>query len=265
MYDTTAFLYESIATFEEPEAACGLVHDWLGKAGVTPPALLGDLGAGTGLMALMLARRGWSVWGVERSPAMLAEALKNTAKQPAPVQARLSWEQGDIRYFAMPGDLRLDGAVCLCNTINHLVAREEVLSFIQAAYRALKPGGVLILDSDTLQTFQGFFHHEPTVVWDDGLHRLTRACRFEPATGCAEHIALLERVEDGIYRQVSQEAMTLRYHPEPELFAAFLAEGFQIVATEPFNPNPKLYVGFVPKLLWVLKKPDSTCMAGEEK
>jgi hypothetical protein len=48
--------------------------------------------------------------------------------------------------------------------------------------------------------------------------------------------------------------MTLRYHPETHLYQAFLKAGFQLKKVEPYNPYPKLYQGFVPKVLWTLRK-----------
>jgi SAM-dependent methyltransferase len=255
VYNTTAFLYESTAAFEQPEKACDDIHRIFARCGIKSPGLIGDLGAGTGLMSVLLAKRGWNVYGVEQSSAMLAVARQKLMSLPADVQARLTWIEGDITTFEMPPELRLDGAICLCNTINHLVEPSQVAGFAQATFWALKPNGVLILDSDALRTFQNFFHHPPTVVWDDGQHRMTRACDFDATTGRAHHVATLEQYTATGLQPVSEEPMPLQYHSEAALRDAFSAAGFQLKSAKPYNPNPVLYGGFFPKVLWVWRKP----------
>lgn len=255
MYDTTAFLYESTAAFEQPEQVCDLLLANLDKYGQHPPGLLGDLGSGTGLMSILLAEKGWRIHGVELSPAMIAVARQKAAHLPDEIQARLHWEHGDISQFTLSeGDL-LDGAVCLCNTINHLAEWEQVEGFIRSAFQALRPGGVLILDSDRLETFQGFFNHPPTVVFEDETHRFTRACRFEESSGRAEHLATVERRTPMGWQLISKEPMSLQYHQESKLNQAFLAAGFKLENAEPFNPYPSLYEGLIPKVLWTFRKP----------
>lgn len=255
MYNTTAFLYERTCAFEVPQTTCEEIHAALLQAGVHPPGLLGDLGAGTGLMSVLFAERGWHIHGVERSLAMIAEAENKKIQLPQAVQSRLHWTEGDITRFEMPEGLLLDAAVCLCNTINHLVEWPQVEGFIRSAYNALKPNGVLILDSDTVTTFERFFDHAPVVVWDDGIHRMTRTCRFDGSSGRAHHTAILERHDETGWTMVSEEGMQLQYHQEPKLYKAFLAQGFIVESGEPYNPFPVLYQGIIPKLLWVLRKP----------
>lgn len=257
MYDTTAFLYDAIAAFENPESVCDDLIRVFAGCGIQPPGLLGDLGAGTGLMSALLAERGWHVYGVERSMAMLGEAMKRRESLADEAQTRLMFAQGDITSFELPPGFQLDGAVCLCNTVNHLAAPGQLESFFGAAFRALKPSGVLVFDSDTLKTFQDFFHHEPTVVWDDGVHRMTRACRFDDDTGLASHRAILEQYMDGVPQPVSEEAMTLRYHPETDIQKRLDAAGLELLSVQPFNPFPSLYTGgFIPKALWIVRKPE---------
>jgi SAM-dependent methyltransferase len=256
LYDTTAFLYDAAAAFEDPAHTSRDIHDRLLQHGLQPPGLLGDLGSGTGLMSILLAERGWRIHGIERSAAMLAVAREKTERLAPELQTRLAWTQGDITAFDPPSGPPWDGAISLCNTLNHLTEHAQVEDFLRCVFHALKPNGVLMLDTDTRNTFQCFFHHPPVVVYDDGTHRMTRRCDFEPDTGRAHHVALLERHGPQGLTRISEEAMALQYHREPDLFTAFQRAGFQLLGAEPYNPNPTLYnVDFVPKLLWTLRKP----------
>jgi SAM-dependent methyltransferase len=255
LYDTTAFLYDATAAFEKPDQVCDELESLLARCGIQPPALLADLGAGTGVMSIRMAERGWCMQGIECSAAMLAVAAEKTAQLPLELQARLAWQQGDITRLRLPPEGLWDAAICLCNTINHLSEWSQVEAFLQGVFQSLRPQGVLILDSDTQRTFQDFFNHPPTVVWDDNHHRLTRACRFDESTGLAHHQALLEQSTLTGWHPVSEESMTLCYHPETRLHEAFLSAGFELGYAAPFNPSPILYQKFTPKVLWLLRKP----------
>lgn len=257
MYDITAFLYESTAAFEEPERMANDLHALLGAAGIQPPGWLGDFGSGTGLMARLLAAKGWSVCGVERSTAMLAVAREKAVSLPAEVQARLHWLQGDITQLKLPQSIQLDAAVCLCNTLNHLAEPGQLQAFIASAFNALKPDAILMLDTDRLETFQGYFHHPPTVVWQDQTGSLTRACTFDERTGLAHHTAILMQADTTAgepHRQ--EESMWLRYYADAEILEAFQTGGFQLEGAMPYNPSPRLYQGFWPKTLWAFRKRD---------
>jgi SAM-dependent methyltransferase len=263
LYNISAFLYDATAAFEEPEKTCADLQGILLRYGIQPPGLLGDLGSGTGLMAILLAQQGWRVVGIELSSAMIAVAQQKTAQLPLEIQSHLTWTPGDITTFTIDPDRLLDGAVCLCNTINHLVEWVQVQHFTKAAFQALRPGGVLILDSDTRFTFQDFFNHGPVVVWDDGTHQMTRTCQFDEKTGRANHVASLRRYDAaGLLQPVGEEAMALQYHSETELLQAFTLAGFQVESADPYNPNPQLYGNdlerFIPKILWTLRKPQPT-------
>lgn len=260
LYNTTAFLYDSTAAFEKPEQVARKLQDLLMQhGGLQPPGILGDLGSGTGLISILMAQAGWEVYGVELSAAMRTVAQQKAAQLESDVQRRLTFTVGDITTFQMPENRLLDSAVCLCNTINHLTEWPQVQGLIRSAFNALRSNGLLILDSDSRATFEGFFNHPPTLVWDDGQHRMIRACQFNAETGRANHIATLERYTPAGVEPVSEEAMALQYHSEPELLAAFLSAGFEVVSVEAYNPNPVLYAGdFIPKVLWVLKKPASS-------
>lgn len=262
MYNLAAFLYEKIAAFEEPEDVCRQLHSRLLRHGLEPEGVLGDLGSGTGLMSILLAEQGWRVYGIELSPAMLSIANSKAPELPTMIRNRITWTQGDITCFELPSEMYLDGAVCLHNTINHLVEQPLVEEFLKATFQAFKPNGILILDSDTLMTFEQFFNHGPVVVWDDGMHRLTRTCLFESSSARAYHTARLEKRSGQEWIVVDEESMQLQYHREPELMSIIQAIGFQVEEVEPYNPNSRLYQGdFIPKLLWTLRKPAITSEA----
>lgn len=93
-----------------------------------------DLGCGTGVVALALARRGFDVVGVDHSPEMLALARQKLAG--AGLRAEL--ETGDVRSLRF-GDGEFD-CVTIQGLLHHL---EELDPCLREATRVLRPGGFL--------------------------------------------------------------------------------------------------------------------------
>jgi len=111
---------------------------------LAPGCTILDMGCGTGRHSVELARRGYSVTGVDLSSGMLAEAEK--AARAAGVQ--VEWVQADATQYR---SLKLfDAAICLCEGAFGLVSVSEdteahdrlILRNISAA---LKPGAPFLL------------------------------------------------------------------------------------------------------------------------
>lgn len=117
---------------------CRAIADWLIERGVVPGATLLDAGCGTGRYAIELARRGFIVEGIDRSPELIAIAAQATLDRSSAVSFRV----GDL--LTLPTN-RYDAILCrgVLNDVIDDEARQRVfVSFAQA----LRPGGVLVLD-----------------------------------------------------------------------------------------------------------------------
>jgi SAM-dependent methyltransferase len=113
----------------------------LARRGIDPGATLLDAGCGTGSYAVELARRGFVVTGVDRSPALLEEAAASA--RAAGGGLRLRFERADI--LALAADPGYDALVCR-GVLNDLVSAEERAAVFAAFARALRPRGALLLD-----------------------------------------------------------------------------------------------------------------------
>lgn len=103
------------------------------------PRVAADLGAGTGLFAAWLSRTlGIRVYAVDKSAAMLRAGQANLlGSLVVPLRQ-------DIRRLALPEPVDL--ATAHYDTINHIVAPEEVRDVFAAVARALRPGGFFLFD-----------------------------------------------------------------------------------------------------------------------
>lgn len=100
-----------------------------------PGASLLDVGFGSGQFLALARRIGWRACGVDPDPAAVAAARK----------LNLDVRQGDLTAFADSG-IEFD-VITMSHVIEHL---HDPNGTLQLAYRLLRPGGVLFLDTPNL-------------------------------------------------------------------------------------------------------------------
>jgi SAM-dependent methyltransferase len=117
---------------------CAQIVEWLVERGIVPGATLLDAGCGTGRYAAELARRGYVVDGVDRSPELIAVAAQAVDER----QQAVSFRVGDL--LDLPA-ARYDAILCrgVLNDFVDAGARQDVLL---AFASALRPRGALVLD-----------------------------------------------------------------------------------------------------------------------
>ncbi len=103
-----------------------------------------DIGCGTGAHARDLARKGFSVHGVDISEGMLARAHATKAELEPELREALSFSHGDARTV----DLRkkFDAVVSLFHVMSYQASNDDLLAAFASARRHLNPGGVFIFD-----------------------------------------------------------------------------------------------------------------------
>jgi SAM-dependent methyltransferase len=95
-----------------------------------------DLGCGAGVLAEMLQRRGYEVWGVDASRAMV-----RLARERVP-NAR--FVLGSVTAVALPS---CEAAVAVGELVDYLRSPVEVRRVFRRVYGAVRPGGVFIFDA----------------------------------------------------------------------------------------------------------------------
>jgi len=98
-----------------------------------------DVGCGTGTFVEYLLRTGVDpVWGVDRSPEMLAHAVARNRKNAAQFLLQ------DLRELRLPE--RVDLLTCQFETLNYLLTDAELHTAFAGFARALNPGGLAVFD-----------------------------------------------------------------------------------------------------------------------
>jgi SAM-dependent methyltransferase len=117
---------------------CAAIADWLTARRILPGARLLDAGCGTGRYAAELARRGYVVHGVDRSPDLIAEARR----LPAAAPRALSFAVGDLT--ALPAG-RYDAILCR-GVLNDFLEDDDRDAAFASFARSLRAPGVLVFD-----------------------------------------------------------------------------------------------------------------------
>ncbi len=106
------------------------------------PATLVDIGCGTGNHSIELARRGYTVTGVDLSQSMIEHAVQKTASLKSEV--RPAWLCGDARDFDT--GTTFDLGIMMFAVIGYLTTNEDLLKGLRNIRRQLKPGALFICD-----------------------------------------------------------------------------------------------------------------------
>ncbi|MCA9240139.1 MAG: class I SAM-dependent methyltransferase [Planctomycetales bacterium] len=114
--------------------AADAILEWFTHQGVTRGTVV-DLGCGGGQWAQRLTEEGYTACGVDVSPAMI-----RLAKHNAP---RARFLCGSFDRTALPA---CDAVTSLGEPLNYLDGAAAARRTLRGAYRALRPGGLLVFD-----------------------------------------------------------------------------------------------------------------------
>jgi ubiquinone/menaquinone biosynthesis C-methylase UbiE len=106
----------------------------------SPPSKILDVGGGSGVYALWLARLGHEVHLIDFVPRHVEQAKAASDSQPEAPLASI--QVGDARELDFQ-DSAFDGLLML-GPLYHLPVREDRIQALREAHRVLKPGGVLL-------------------------------------------------------------------------------------------------------------------------
>lgn len=146
-YSVFAEVYDSLTEDVEYQRRADYITSLLRKYGTDPEIIL-DLGCGTGTITRLMAKKGYSMIGVDMSSEMLAVASDKAEK-----------EDLDILYLNQPmEDFELYGSVgaviCLLDSLNYITEDEDIEQTFRLVHNYLDPGGLFIFDVNTPYKFK---------------------------------------------------------------------------------------------------------------
>jgi ubiquinone/menaquinone biosynthesis C-methylase UbiE len=220
-YDALAPGYDALTAHHDHEAWTGTMLECAQAAGLGGQRLL-DVACGTGNTLVPMVARGFRAGGVDVSPAMLAEA---EGKLPPDVRLVAA----DMR--ALPALGEHDLVWSLGDACNYLQTPDELVRAFEGFRRNLAPDGVIVIDVNTLATFQRLYSsllvmpERERVVMVEG-----RGDAALPSGGAAiAWVDRLERGDDGWWTR-TRSVHHHRHHAPDTIRAALAAAGLRYEA-----------------------------------
>ena len=143
VFGTYARYYDLLYCDKDYAAEAQYVHKLIQSYAPGARSVL-ELGCGTGAHAVLLAREGYRIHGVDLSTDMLRRAEARLAEMPPEQASRLEFAQEDIRTVRING--QFDAVLALFDVINYQTTNEDLRATFATAKAHLKPGGVFIFD-----------------------------------------------------------------------------------------------------------------------
>nr|WP_210728319.1 class I SAM-dependent methyltransferase [Cellulomonas septica] len=188
-----------------------------------------DVGCGTGTFAVLLARRGVDVVGVDPAAASLDVA------RAKPDADRVRWLHGDATTLP---PLAVDLAVMTGNVAQVFVADDDWAATLRGLHAAVRPGGHLVLETRV----------PAREAWRDWVRERTWSRDDVPGVGVVETWTDLLDVSPGLVTFRSTYAFadgtvlasdsTLRFREHDEVAASLADAGFTVVEVRDAPDRP---------------------------
>ena len=177
-YHDLAFSYDRLTNDVDYEKIVAFYHTIMEREGVRPRSAV-DLACGTGSVALLLAKEGLRVVGVDLSEEMLTVAAQRAQEADVFVQYTCQ----PLQEMRLPRGVDL--AVCALDGLDYILDPADCAEAIRRVYKALNPGGIFIFDVNTpekLRAMDGqvFLDEDDDVycVWRGEFDEDTNICSY---------------------------------------------------------------------------------------
>ena len=177
-YHDLAFSYDRLTDDVDYEKIVAFYRTIMEQEGVHPRSAV-DLACGTGSVALLLAKEGLRVVGVDMSEEMLTVAAQKSQESDIFVQYTCQ----ALQEMRLPRGVDL--AVCALDGLDYILDPADCAEAIRRIYKALNPGGIFIFDVNTpekLRAMDGqmFLDEDDDVycVWRGEFDEKTNICSY---------------------------------------------------------------------------------------
>ncbi len=186
-----------------------------------------DVACGTGTLALLMARRGWEVFGIDASGGMIACASAKALAMRVPAAVFL---QHDMCSFRLPRQVGL--ATSFFDSLNHLLTADDLLAAFRSVREALVPGGWFIFDLNNELCYTQLWTRTDTVTHDEFTMTLENSYDRKERMA-ASMVTLLLREGNGEHR--STETVRERYYPSDVVRQLLGEAGFAVRESRDFS------------------------------
>jgi SAM-dependent methyltransferase len=204
-YDDFAWFYDRYWNEEFHALAFPILERiWLGRLPKRRPAAhILDVCCGTGYLAGLLTSEGYRVTGLDASPQMVELARRNV---PA-----AEFHVGDAARCRLPGPF--DAAVSTFDSLNHILAREDLEATFLHTAASLRPGAPLAFDMLLEDAYRTHWGEQFALVRDDHLLTIT-ASGYDFRSRLARCTITMFRLIESVWQRCDVTIEERYYTPE---------------------------------------------------
>ena len=212
-YEALAASYDRLTSDVDYEATVAFYHKILDREGLHPRTAA-DLACGTGSVALILARMGYQVTGVDMSEEMLTVACQRAQELAQP--PRFVCQRLEKLYLPRGVDM----AVCALDSLDYITDPADCAEAIRRVYKALNPGGIFLFDVNTPEKLRAM-DGQVFLDEDDDVYCVWRGEFDEKTNICSYGMDLFQRQGDTWLRSFEEHR---EYAYSQEQLTAFLKD-----------------------------------------
>lgn len=229
VYDT---FMDNVPYSEWAKYLIGLLREYGVKDG-----LVCELGCGTGNITRRLRDAGYNMIGIDLSEDMLEIARRHEQEsccEPEKESSGILYLNQDMREFELYGTVA--AVVSLCDSINYLTSKEDLLAVFRLVNNYLDPGGIFIFDMNTVYKYRDIVgdttiaenREDCSLIWEN---------TYDKETGINQYdITIFNRVEfeedeDGmppLFERITETHLQ-RAYPEEEIVKLLDEAGMEFV------------------------------------
>lgn len=222
MYQDFAEIYDRLMADVDYEAWTEYYVRLLSVGGVQTGKIC-ECACGTGSMTVPFYEHGFHVTGVDLSREMLWQAAQKARKQGIAIP----FVQQDMRQLNLHRPM--DAVLATCDGVNYLLQDEDAFKFFNAAYKALRPGGVLAFDVSTPYKLKEVLcegilaedREDVTYMWQNRWHERSQTVEMD--------LCFFVKEADDRYRRV-EEHQKQRAYSQQTLKMLLQQAGFHMIS-----------------------------------
>ena len=218
-YEALAAVYDRLVGEVDYAAYADYIERVFARRGLSP-ALVLDLGCGTGRLTVELARRGYDMIGADASAEMLSRAAERARRENFPDILFLQQDMRELELYGTVG-----AVVSTLDCVNYLTEKADLDRTFALVHNYLDPGGLFLFDVNTPYKFRHVYGDNAYILEDE-----TSLCawqnKFDEQSGlCRFYLSVFREEKDGRYTREDEE-QTERCYTYEELSAALTRAGF---------------------------------------
>jgi ubiquinone/menaquinone biosynthesis C-methylase UbiE len=195
-YHDLAFSYDRLTADVDYEKIVAFYRTIMEREGVKPRSAV-DLACGTGSVALLLAKEGLRVVGVDLSEEMLTVAAQRAQEADVFVQYTCQ----SLQEMRLPRGVDL--AVCALDGLDYILDPADCAEALRRVYKALNPGGIFIFDVNTPEKLRAM-DGQVFLDEDDDVYCVWRGEFDEDTNICTYAMDLFQREGESWYRSYEE-------------------------------------------------------------